>query len=136
MRVGVHKLPMNSPNDVSALVRLIDAGEVDPSQIVALIGKTEGNGGANDFTRGFATLSYSLALAPRLGVSPDEVAKRIAFVWPPCHSLHASGRSRSERKAPCDRNRGHSRLRARGSWNDDGGPGGRGSHARRDWWCG
>ena len=79
MRVGVHKLPMNSPNDVSALVRLIDAGEVNPSEIVALIGKTEGNGGANDFTRGFATLSYSLALAPRLGVSPDEVAKRIAF---------------------------------------------------------
>ena len=54
MRVGVHKLPMNSPNDVSALVRLIDAGEVNPSEIVALIGKTEGNGGANDFTRGFA----------------------------------------------------------------------------------
>ncbi len=81
MRVGVHKLPMNSPSDVSALGRLIDAGEVNPSEIVALIGKTEGNGGANDFTRGFATLSYSLALAPRLGVSPDEVAKRIAFVW-------------------------------------------------------
>jgi hypothetical protein len=72
VRVGVHKLPMNSPNDVSALGRLIDAGEVNPSEIVALIGKTEGNGGANDFTRGFATLSYSLALAPRLGVSPDE----------------------------------------------------------------
>src|SRR5271157_810428 len=72
---------MNSPNDVSALERLIDKGEVNPAEIVALIGKTEGNGGANDFTRGFATLSYSLALAPRLGVSPDEVAKRIAFVW-------------------------------------------------------
>ena len=81
MRVGVHKLPMNSPNDVSALERLIDKGEVDPAEIVALIGKTEGNGGANDFTRGFATLSYSLALAKRLGVSPDEVLKRVAFVW-------------------------------------------------------
>jgi cyanuric acid amidohydrolase len=66
VRVGVHKLPMNSPNDVSALVRLTDAGEVNPSEIVAVIGKTEGSGGANDFTRGFATLSYSLALAPRL----------------------------------------------------------------------
>ena len=81
MRVGVHKLPMNSPNDVSALERLIDKGEVNPAEIVALIGKTEGNGGANDFTRGFATLSYSLALAKRLGVSPEEVAKRVAFVW-------------------------------------------------------
>jgi cyanuric acid amidohydrolase len=79
--VGVHKVPMNSPSDVSALERLIDAGEVNPSEIVALIGKTEGNGGANDFTRGFATLSFSIALAKRLGKTPDEVAKRIAFVW-------------------------------------------------------
>ena len=81
MRVGVHKLPMNSPNDVSALERLIDKGEVNPAEIVALIGKTEGNGGANDFTRGFATLSYSLTLAKRLNVSPEEVLKRVAFVW-------------------------------------------------------
>jgi cyanuric acid amidohydrolase len=81
MRVGVHKVSMNSPSDVSALERLMDAGEVIPSEIVAVIGKTEGNGGANDFTRGFATLSFSLALAKRLGISADEVAKRIAFVW-------------------------------------------------------
>jgi cyanuric acid amidohydrolase len=81
MRIGVHKVLMNSPNDVSGLERLIDAGTIDPGEIVALIGKTEGNGGANDFTRGFATLSFSLALGRRLGISADEVAKRIAFVW-------------------------------------------------------
>src|SRR5215470_4138453 len=81
MKVGVHKLPMNSPNDVSGMERLIDRGEVNPAEIVALIGKTEGNGGANDFTRGFATLSFSLALARRLGISAEEVAKRVAFVW-------------------------------------------------------
>src|SRR6202044_1546573 len=72
---------MNSPNDVSALERLIDKGEVNPAEIVALIGKTEGNGGANDFTRGFATLSYSLALGRHLGLSPDDLGKKIAFVW-------------------------------------------------------
>jgi cyanuric acid amidohydrolase len=81
MRVGVHKVLMNSPSDVSGLERLIDAKTIDPKEIVASIGKTEGNGGANDFTRGFATLSFSLALARRLGISPEEVAKRIAFVW-------------------------------------------------------
>jgi cyanuric acid amidohydrolase len=81
MRVGVHKLAMNSPSDVSALEQLIEAGDVNPREIVALIGKTEGNGGANDFTRGFATLSYSLALARRLRATPEEVAKRVAFVW-------------------------------------------------------
>jgi cyanuric acid amidohydrolase len=81
MRVGVHKVSMNSPSDVSALERLIEAGEVDPREIIAVIGKTEGNGGANDFTRGFATLSFSLCLAKRLGISAEEAAKRIAFVW-------------------------------------------------------
>jgi cyanuric acid amidohydrolase len=60
---------------------LIESGAVDPREIVAVIGKTEGNGGANDFTRGFATLSFSLALARRLGGSPEEIAKKVAFVW-------------------------------------------------------
>ena len=81
MRVGVHKIRMNNPGDVSDLQRLIDSGEVKPEEIVALIGKTEGNGGANDFTRGFATQSFSLLLAGRLGITPDAVTKRIAFVW-------------------------------------------------------
>ena len=81
MRISVHKVLMNSPSDVSGLERLIDAGAIDPREIVALIGKTEGNGGANDFTRGFATLSFSLALARRLNISHEEVARRVAFVW-------------------------------------------------------
>jgi cyanuric acid amidohydrolase len=81
MKIGVHKLAMASPSDVSELAKLIDSGKVEPAEIVALIGKTEGNGGANDFTRGFATLSYQLLLANRLKTSPEEVGKRIAFVW-------------------------------------------------------
>jgi cyanuric acid amidohydrolase len=72
---------MNNPGDVSALERLIGEGAVKPQEIVALIGKTEGNGGANDFTRGFATLSYSLAIGKHLDLPPEEVTKRIAFVW-------------------------------------------------------
>src|SRR5579883_2283700 len=81
MRVSAHKILMNSPSDASGLERLIDEGVIDPREIVASIGKTEGNGGANDFTRGYATLSLSLALARRLGISPEEVARRVAFVW-------------------------------------------------------
>ncbi len=81
MRVGVQKLLMNSPNDVSALEQLIASGAIDPAEIVAMIGKTEGNGGANDFTRGFATLAFSLLLARHLGIAPEEVTRRIAFVW-------------------------------------------------------
>lgn len=81
MGIGVHKVAMAAPSDVSELERLIGDGAVDPAAIVALIGKTEGNGGANDFTRGFATLSYQLMLARHLGCTPEEVGRRIAFVW-------------------------------------------------------
>ncbi|HLW90294.1 MAG TPA: ring-opening amidohydrolase, partial [Roseiarcus sp.] len=81
MRIAAHKILMNSPGDVSGLARLIDSGVIDPREIVASIGKTEGNGGANDFTRGFATLSLSLALSRRLNITPEEVTQRIAFVW-------------------------------------------------------
>jgi Amidohydrolase ring-opening protein (Amido_AtzD_TrzD) len=31
---------MNSPNDVSAIEQLIEAGDINPTEIVALIGKT------------------------------------------------------------------------------------------------
>src|SRR5436309_2516575 len=57
------------------------SSDVCSSDLVALIGKTEGNGGANDFTRGYATSSYQTLLAPHLGISPDEVGRKIAFVW-------------------------------------------------------
>jgi cyanuric acid amidohydrolase len=81
MKIGVYKVAMAAPNDVSELARLIDSGEINPAEIVALIGKTEGNGGANDFTRGFATFSYQQLLASRLGLKPEEVAQKAAFVW-------------------------------------------------------
>ena len=81
MKIGVHKVAMAAPNDVSGLAKLIDGGQVNPQEIVALIGKTEGNGGANDFTRGYATLSYQMLLASHLGITPAEVGARVAFVW-------------------------------------------------------
>ncbi|MCB8877625.1 ring-opening amidohydrolase [Acidisoma silvae] len=72
---------MANPGDTAGLTRLIENGAVVPGEIVAVIGKTEGNGGANDFTRGLATLSFSLLLAKYLGLAPDEVTRKIAFVW-------------------------------------------------------
>lgn len=81
LKVGVHRLSMANPADVSGLRRLIDDGVVDPATIVASIGKTEGNGGANDFTRALATTSASNLLSGYLGVPPEEVTERIAFVW-------------------------------------------------------
>lgn len=73
----VDRLPMSGPGDVSALVALIASGEVSAGQIVAILGKTEGNGCVNDFTRGYATQSLRLALSDEL--APDQI-DRIAMV--------------------------------------------------------
>jgi cyanuric acid amidohydrolase len=50
----IHRIPTSGPNDTSGLRALIDAGDLDPSKLVAILGKTEGNGCVNDFTRAFA----------------------------------------------------------------------------------
>jgi cyanuric acid amidohydrolase len=109
MKIDVHKVAMSAPSDVSELATLIAAKTVDPAEIVALIGKTEGNGGANDFTRGYATLSYQLLLARHLGITPEEVAARIAFVWSGgtegVLSPHATIFTRSEATGPATEKR-------------------------------
>jgi cyanuric acid amidohydrolase len=79
-QVSVHRLAMSDPSDVSGLMALIDDGTVRVEEIVAVLCKTEGNGCVNDFTRGYTTLAYSIALAERLGVSAEEVRHRVAFV--------------------------------------------------------
>lgn len=81
MKIGVHRFSMSNPGDTSGLRALIEKGDLDPAKIVASIGKTEGNGGANDFTRALATVSFSRLIADHLGLSPAEVSERIAFVW-------------------------------------------------------
>ncbi|MDR4306030.1 ring-opening amidohydrolase [Chelatococcus sambhunathii] len=52
-RAVVHRLPASGPDDVSGVETLFDGG-LDPKSVVAVLGKTEGNGCVNDFTRGFA----------------------------------------------------------------------------------
>ncbi|WP_279592190.1 ring-opening amidohydrolase, partial [Helicobacter pylori] len=59
---------------------LIENGSVDPRDIIAVLGKTEGNGCVNDFTRGFATQSLSIFMAEQLDMSVSAVQERIAFV--------------------------------------------------------
>ncbi len=47
---------------------------------MAIVGKTEGNGCVNDFTRGYATLALKLLLATALGCPLAEIEKRVAIV--------------------------------------------------------
>ena len=78
--VDVVRIPTKGPGDVSGLVRLIEDGKVLPSAILAVLGKTEGNGGVNDFTREYAMAALCDALSPHLGLTPRVVEERIAFV--------------------------------------------------------
>jgi cyanuric acid amidohydrolase len=81
MRVSVNRFSMSNPGDAGALDRAIQSTEIDPHAITAVIGKTEGNGGANDFTRALATIAVSGVIAAATGESPAQVQARVALVW-------------------------------------------------------
>ncbi|SDX26631.1 barbiturase [Variovorax sp. YR634] len=79
-QVQVWRIPCNGPGDLSGARALIDAGEIVAADIVAVMGKTEGNGCVNDFTREYASSAWCHLLAPALGCTPDAVHARVALV--------------------------------------------------------
>jgi cyanuric acid amidohydrolase len=80
MECLVHRVSMRHPGDPAGMLQLIDEGVLAPGEIVAIFGKTEGNGCVNDFTRGYAVSALSAALAPRFGIGAEAVPGRIAMV--------------------------------------------------------
>ena len=76
-RADLFCLPAAGPDDVSALEAAIDDGRIDPASIVAILGKTGGNGCVNDFTRGYAVQSFRQMLARHL---PADRLDRIAMM--------------------------------------------------------
>ncbi|MDP9354843.1 MAG: ring-opening amidohydrolase [Chloroflexota bacterium] len=80
MEAQVFSVEMDGPSDVSGVARLIDQGALRPEDVVCVLGKTEGNGLVNDFSRGYATLAFKGFFSERLGIPRDEVGERIAFI--------------------------------------------------------
>jgi len=78
--VNVVRIATKGPGDVSGLLSLIESRKIDPKSILAILGKTEGNGGVNDFTREYAASALCAALAPYVDLPPHRVEQRIAFV--------------------------------------------------------
>jgi len=76
---SVHRVAMRHPGDVAGVAGLLDDG-LDPRGIVAILGKTEGNGCVNDFTRAYSVQALCVMLAARLATTPEDVAARIAMV--------------------------------------------------------
>jgi cyanuric acid amidohydrolase len=80
MRANVVGLPMAHLGDLSALDRILAEGLIRAEEIVAIVGKTEGNGGVNDFTRGYFTQSLMALLSRKLGQTPEELIKQLLCV--------------------------------------------------------
>ncbi|WP_226346607.1 ring-opening amidohydrolase [Agilicoccus flavus] len=77
--IEVRKVPIHSVADASELTALIDDGVLEADRVVAIIGKTEGNGGVNDYTRIIADRAFREALVAA-GADADRVM-RIPIVW-------------------------------------------------------
>src|SRR5271165_6538240 len=76
----VFRLSMAHPGDLSALEALIAGGTVRAADVVAIIGKTEGNGGVNDFTRGYFTQTLMGLLSQHLNKPAAELIREIPCV--------------------------------------------------------
>jgi cyanuric acid amidohydrolase len=63
--IEVRKIPIKHVSDASGLAELIDAKVIDANRVVAIIGKTEGNGGVNDYTRIIADRAFREILTDR-----------------------------------------------------------------------
>ncbi len=78
--VDVVRIATSGPGDVNGLAALIESGSLDPAAIVAIMGKTEGNGCVNDYTREYATAALAGLLGRHLNLPVAQVEKRVAFV--------------------------------------------------------
>jgi len=78
--IEVRKVPLHSVSDASELARLIDDGVIEADRVVAVIGKTEGNGGVNDYTRIIADRAFREVIAAKGSRSEAEV-RAIPIVW-------------------------------------------------------
>ncbi len=73
----VHRLSAAAPDDISGLEAAIRAATIDPRGVVAILGKTEGNGCVNDFTRSFAVSALGALLRRHLD---EQTAARVCLV--------------------------------------------------------
>jgi barbiturase len=77
--IEVRKVPIHSVADASELGKLIDDGVMAADRVIAIIGKTEGNGGVNDYTRIISDRAFREVLIEK-GAPADQV-KQIPIVW-------------------------------------------------------
>ena len=108
MAVEVAKVELKSVQDATGLEERILAGQFRADQVMAAIGKTEGNGGVNDFTRILADQAFRRVLQKHGTRSAEEIS-RIPMVWSGgCDGVitpHATVFAKNEQRGPTDRTR-------------------------------
>src|SRR6266404_9723798 len=80
MAIEVAKVELKTVQDASGLEELIAAGQFGADEVIAVIGKTEGNGGVNDYTRILADRAFREVLTAKGNRSAQEVSQ-VPIVW-------------------------------------------------------
>jgi cyanuric acid amidohydrolase len=108
MAVEVGKIELKHVQDASGLEALITSGKMQADHVVAVVGKTEGNGGVNDFTRILADQAFRRVLEKHGKRAAREVAQ-VPMVWSGgCDGVitpHATVFAQDARTGPANRSR-------------------------------
>jgi cyanuric acid amidohydrolase len=107
MAIEVAKVELKSVQDASGMEALIKKGQFRADEVIAVIGKTEGNGGVNDFTRILADQAFRMVL--RKHGSSEEAVEQIPMVWSGgCDGVitpHATIFARNDKTGPANKSR-------------------------------
>jgi barbiturase len=108
MAIEVAKVELKTVQDASGVEDLIKAGKFTADQVIAVIGKTEGNGGVNDFTRILADQAFRRVLMKHGKRSEAEI-HNVPMVWSGgCDGVitpHASVFARNDKTGPASKSR-------------------------------
>ena len=108
MAIEVAKVELKNVQDASGLEAAIKNGQFRADEVIAVIGKTEGNGGVNDFTRILADQAFRGALK-KLGSRSEAEIGQIPMVWSGgCDGVitpHATIFARNDKAGPATKSR-------------------------------
>jgi cyanuric acid amidohydrolase len=108
MAIEVAKVELKNVQDASGMEALIGKGQFRADEVIAVIGKTEGNGGVNDFTRILADQAFRAVLR-KLGSRSGQQIAKIPMVWSGgCDGVitpHATVFARNAQTGPASKSR-------------------------------
>ena len=108
MAIEVAKVELKTVQDASGVAALIEAGQFTADQVIAVVGKTEGNGGVNDFTRILADQAFRKVLT-KYGSRSEADIHNVPMVWSGgCDGVitpHATLFARNDKTGPADKSR-------------------------------